>query len=101
MEYTEDFFKKIIQVGTLGYPLTKIINVLDIEQDASFTTDFYNAKSKVAQSYQKGIDKADFILDSKLFDMAKNGDLKAMQKYEERKRENMENALREKRDYKQ
>ena len=25
MEYTEDFIKKIVQMGTLGYPLSKII----------------------------------------------------------------------------
>jgi hypothetical protein len=86
MEYTEEFLNKMVQVGTLGYPLSKIINVLDIDNAKQFTTDFYNLKSKVAISYQKGVDKADFVLDSKLFEMAKNGDLKAMEKYEKRKR---------------
>ena len=86
MEYNEDFFKKMVQVGTLGYPLSKIINVLDIEDTIQFTKDFDNPKSKVAISYQKGIDKADFVLDSKLFDMAKGGDLKALDKYEDRKK---------------
>jgi DNA modification methylase len=32
MEYNEDFLKKMVQVGTLGYPLSKIINVLDLWQ---------------------------------------------------------------------
>jgi len=86
MEYNEDFLKKMVQVGTLGYPLSKIINVLDIEDHKQFTNDFDNPKSKVAISYQKGVDKADFVLDSKLFDMAKGGDLKALDKYERRKR---------------
>jgi len=86
MEYNEDFLKKMVQVGTLGYPLSKIINVLDIEDHKQFTKDFDNPKSKVAISYQKGVDKADFVLDSKLFDMAKGGDLKALDKYERRKR---------------
>lgn len=86
MEYNEDFLKKMVQVGTLGYPLSKIINVLDIEDTKQFTKDFDNPKSKVAISYQKGVDKADFVLDSKLFDMAKGGDLKALDKYERRKR---------------
>ncbi len=86
MEYNEDFLKKMVQVGTLGYPLSKIINVLDIEDHKQFTKDFDNPKSKVAISYQKGVDKADFVLDSKLFDMAKGGDLKAIDKYERRKR---------------
>ncbi|MFY7937475.1 MAG: hypothetical protein ACOVOQ_08860 [Flavobacterium sp.] len=86
MEYNEDFLKKMVQVGTLGYPLSKIINVLDIDDTKKFTKDFDNPKSKVAISYQKGVDKADFVLDSKLFDMAKGGDLKALDKYERRKR---------------
>ena len=86
MEYNEDFLKKMVQVGTLGYPLSKIINVLDIDDTKQFTKDFDNPKSKVVISYQKGVDKADFVLDSKLFDMAKGGDLKALDKYERRKR---------------
>lgn len=98
MEYTDDFLKKMVQVGTLGYPLSKIINVLDVEDTKQFTKDFDNPKSKVAISYQKGIDKADFILDSKLFEMAKNGDLKALQKYEERKRDQMYDAERERKE---
>lgn len=98
MEYNEDFLKKMVQVGTLGYPLSKIINVLDIDDIKQFTKDFDNPKSKVAISYQKGVDKADFVLDSKLFDMAKGGDLKAIQKYEERKRDRLYDAEREKRE---
>lgn len=42
MEYTEEFLKKIVGVGTLGYSLSKIINVLDIEEKdvKQFTEDF-------------------------------------------------------------
>ncbi len=95
MEYNEDFLKKMVQVGTLGYPLSKIINVLDIDDAKQFTKDFDNPKSKIAISYQKGVDKADFVLDSKLFDMAKGGDLKALDKYEARKRNNIYREERE------
>lgn len=97
MEYNEDFLKKMVQVGTLGYPLSKIINVLDIDDAKQFTKDFDNPKSQVAISYQKGVDKADFVLDSKLFDMAKGGDLKALDKYETRKRNNIYREERESR----
>jgi len=97
MEYNEDFLKKMVQVGTLGYPLSKIINVLDIDDIKQFTKDFDNPKSQVAISYLKGVDKADFVLDSKLFDMAKNGDLKALDKYEVRKRNNIYRDERESR----
>ncbi len=97
MEYNEDFLKKMVQVGTLGYPLSKIINVLDIDDTKQFTKDFDNPQSQVAISYQKGVDKADFVLDSKLFDMAKGGDLKALNKYEIRKRNNIYREERESR----
>lgn len=86
MEYTEDFLRKIVQVGTLAYPLSKIINVLDIDDISQFSLDFDNPNSEIYKSYQKGLDKADFLIDSKLFDMAKNGDLDALNKYEIRKR---------------
>jgi len=74
-----------MQCGTLGYPLSKILNVLDFENEAEFKIDFNNKESEVAKSYQKGVDRADFVLDSKLFEMAKDGDLKALDKYEKRK----------------
>lgn len=85
MQYTEEFIKKIIQVGTLGYPLQKIINALEVEDEEKFRADFYDSNSLIAKSYQKGIDMGDLVIDSKLFEMAKNGDLKAMEKYEKRK----------------
>lgn len=87
MEYTEEFLKKIVGVGTLGYAIEKIINVLDIaDKDVeAFRKDFNQPNSIVRRAYQKGIDKADYAIDMKLFDMAKNGDLKALYKYEERK----------------
>lgn len=89
MEYNEDFLKKMVQVGTLGYPLSKIVNVLDIDNEKQFIKDFDNKNHPIAKAYQKGIDKADFVIDSKLFDMAKNGDLKALKEYDERKRKNI------------
>jgi len=95
MEYTEDFIKKIVQMGTLGYPLSKIINILDIEDELKFEKDFYNVDNIVYKSYNKGIDKADFVLDSKLFDMAKNGDLRALKEYQERKKNNQFNLRKE------
>jgi len=97
MEYTEDFLKKLTQVGTLGYPLSKIINVLDIEDEKKFKKDFYDLNHVAHKSYQKGVDKADFILDSKLFEMAKNGDLNALKKFETRKRDQLFTADMEKR----
>lgn len=50
-----------------------------------YTEDFDNENSPVQVAYRKGVDKADYAIDMKLFDMAKGGDLKALQKYEVRK----------------
>jgi len=88
MQYTEDFIKRIIGVGTLGYSLQKIINVLDVKPThvEQFTNDFYDPDSAIAKAYQKGIDQADYAIDIKLFEMAKAGDLDALREYEQRKR---------------
>lgn len=94
MEYTEDFLKKMVSVGTLGYALDKIINVLDIN-DASFTADFDNPESPVAKAYQKGLDKSDYAIDMKLFELAKNGDMEALKKYEQRKILNLFDAKKQ------
>jgi len=87
MDYTEDFLKKIVNLGTLGYDVEQAINILDIEDKDinSFTNDWNRPSSVVSRSYKKGVDKADYAIDLKLFKLATEGDLKALQKYEERK----------------
>jgi len=90
MKYTEEFLKKMIQVGTLGYPLSKVVNVLEVDDFEVFKKDFYDENHIINLNYNKGLDKADLIIDSKLFDLAKSGDLKALEKYERRKIEYQE-----------
>tara|TARA_R110002074_G_scaffold315062_3_gene485418 strand:+ start:3182 stop:3361 length:180 start_codon:yes stop_codon:yes gene_type:complete len=45
---------------------------------------------RIKQNYNKGLDKSDLVIDSKLFDMAKGGDLKALEKYQYRKMQHQE-----------
>jgi hypothetical protein len=85
MAYSDEFLKRVTSVGTLGYNLEKSINVLEPENEKQFIADFDNKNSEVYKSYQKGVDKSDYMIDLKLFKMATEGDLKALQKYEERK----------------
>jgi len=103
MEYTEEFLKKIVGVGTLGYSVSKIINVLDIEERdvEQFVNDFDDFDNPLRRAYQKGVDKADYAIDTKLFEQAKAGDLKSLQKYEERKNHQIqrEKAGRERREF--
>ena len=87
MIYEDSFLSKIIQVGTLGYPFSKIVNVLDVEDVKTFKKDFYDKDHQVNIKYNVGLDKADLLIDSKIFEMAKGGDLKALEIYERRKHE--------------
>lgn len=86
-KYSDEFLKQVLSVGLLGYPLAKVINVLDIEDaDADdFRRDFNNPASEIYKAYHKGLDKADYEIDIQLFEMARSGDLKALEKFEERK----------------
>lgn len=88
---SEEFLKKIIQMGSMGYGVDKIINILDIEEKdkENFAKQFYDKSSLIYKSYKKGVDKADFLVDSKLFDLAKNGDLKAIEMFTEKKKINL------------
>ncbi len=62
MAYTDDFIKKMVQFGTLGYPLSKILNVLDDVNVKRFTADFDDPRSEVTEAYQKGVDIGAFII---------------------------------------
>jgi hypothetical protein len=86
MEYTSDQIKKIVNLGTLGYGLEKCLNVLDVEDPKQFAKDFDNPDSVVGKAYKKGRDIADFAIDSKLFEMARQGDINAMREFERKKR---------------
>jgi len=87
MQYSEDQLKQMVHMGILGYDVSKCINILDIESkdEVQFKKDFINPTSEIYKAYKKGVDKADYAIDMKLFEKAKNGDLKALAKYEERK----------------
>jgi hypothetical protein len=87
METTDEFLKKMVSVGTLGYSIEKVINVLDIEDVEWFMKEFYDKSSRIHSAYQKGKDKADFKIDLKLFELAQQGDIEAFKIYERRKEE--------------
>jgi hypothetical protein len=85
MEFTADQLKRAVQLGALGYGAIKSANVLEVEDIDEFLVDFNNPISEFQKYYQKGVDMADFAIDAKLFDMAKNGNLQAMKEFEIRK----------------
>lgn len=85
MEYDKEFIAKITGMGTLGYDAEKIINVLDIVDVDQFRKDFMNKDSDIYKAFQKGVDKSDYIIDMKLYELAKTGDMKAIELYDKRK----------------
>lgn len=77
---------KVIDLGSLGYPAQKCINILGLEGAAAqqFLKDFSDPKSDVFSAYSIGKDKADFEIDAKLLQLSKAGDLKAIQMLDDR-----------------
>ena len=86
MELSNEDLSTITKCGMLEYKIDKIINILDFEDIKYLEIQFNDKSSPAYRAYKKGLDKADLMIDSKLFDMALKGDLKALHKYESRKR---------------
>jgi hypothetical protein len=77
----------VVSFGIVAYPLDKILNIIppDIDRDV-FTTQFCDPQHPIAKAYKQGQDRRDFDIDIQLFNMAKSGDLEALDKFERRKR---------------
>lgn len=85
MELNEEIEKKIINMGAMEYDEEKMSSILGI--DIFFIKkEMKNEKSNFYKLYKKGKDLYDFAIDMKLFDLAKNGDLKAIDYIEKRKK---------------
>ena len=95
MEYTPEFLEQIVHMGVLGYPYAKIVNVIEVPEPEQFNIDFFDKESIINKSYQKGIDTADYYLDTKLFNMAKEGDKDAMYEFDRRKQMHQANFKKE------
>ena len=85
---TAEVEEKVVTFGALSYPNSKMANVLGwkLEEVNELMS---NQKSDYFILYERGVDMAEYLLDKKLFDMAKSGDLKAMEKYDFKKQQAM------------
>lgn len=86
IQLTKEQEEQVINFGVFDYPADKISSILGIEL-SEIKKDLANEKSKLNQLLEKGKNISEYIIDLKLFDMAKNGDIKALDKLESRKRE--------------
>lgn len=83
----KELIDTVVSFGIVRYPLEKILNIIpdDVDKD-EFTQQFNDPTHPVAKAYQKGIDRSEYDIDIRLFEMAKSGDLAALEKYERRLR---------------
>jgi hypothetical protein len=93
MEYSSNQLKQIQSLGMLGYDYEKCANVMEPDDPdeakefdrAQLIRDLKNPKSTAHQYYKKGWDKGQYQIDLKLYNMAmKEGNMKALEKYEQR-----------------
>lgn len=81
----KELIDTVVSFGIVRYPLEKILNIIpdDVDKD-EFTQQFNDPDHPIFKAYQKGIDRSDYDIDIRLFEMAKSGDMKALEKYEDR-----------------
>lgn len=85
MEIKKEQHEQIINFGVFNYDSKKIANILDLDH-AEAEKEFDDPCSELSQLLQKGKDMSDYVIDLKLFEMAKAGDIKALDKLDARKR---------------
>jgi len=85
MEIKKEQEEQIINCGIFSYNAEKIANILGFEKE-EIEKEFKNKDSQLNKLLQKGKDMSDYVIDMKLFELAKTGDIKALEKLEMRKR---------------
>jgi hypothetical protein len=69
----------VINMGLFHYDPRMIASLLGCEQ-SEVDKELANPKSQLCKLLQKGRDMGEYVIDLKLFDMAKSGDVKALDK---------------------
>lgn len=90
MEVNDKLLNQVTSFGMLNYGIDRMCNILDLDSDSDiqeFERFFSDKRHPVYRAYKKGVDKADYHIDLKLFEQAKKGDKKALEMLERRKYE--------------
>ena len=85
MKIKEEQKEQVINFGVFDYSSKKIASILGLDK-SEVDSELKNKESELSKLLQKGKDMADYVIDLKLFEMAKTGDIKALDKLENRKR---------------
>jgi len=85
MEIKKEQEEQVINFGVFDYDAKKIASILGFDK-TEVSEELKNKESKLSLLFEKGKDMADYVIDLKLFEMAKTGDIKALEKLDHRKR---------------
>ena len=77
----EDVTEHLINFGALGYSSLEMSVILNVDESEIIAL-MKNKNSEFRKLYEKGIIYAKYLIDKKLFDLAKNGDIKAIKEIE-------------------
>lgn len=86
MEIKEEQEEQIVNFGAFDYDAKKIASILGLKKEA-VEQELDDKDSQLSKLFQKGKDMADYVIDLKLFEMAKTGDMKALDKLDSRRRD--------------
>ena len=78
---SEELKQKFMDFGALGYSKDRMASILGQTKQ-----EFDKSWKDYEQSYQRGADEFEFAVDRKLMQLAINGDMKAMDKMDAKKR---------------
>lgn len=82
---TSEEQEKVANCGAFGYDIKTMAVVLNIDS-ADLEKIMKDEKSEISILYKKGKILREYVLMTKLFEMAKSGDIKAMDKLEQLER---------------
>ncbi|MFD1292650.1 hypothetical protein ACFQ5N_02270 [Lutibacter holmesii] len=83
MQIEKEQEEQIVNFGAFQYNNLKMANILNVTEK-EVEIEMENKNSLLYNLYLKGKDRADYVIDLKLFEMAKSGDIKALNKFENR-----------------
>lgn len=86
MKYPDEIIQKVTACGVFGYEPDQIFNIVDLpeEERAEFVLAFQDPDSQLCKAFKKGVDQAQFAIDTALFAKVQKGDLNALRLYNER-----------------
>jgi hypothetical protein len=88
MNYTEQQLETAKNCGILGYSYVRTAVLVDENNIQQVVDDLKDADTDISNAHAAGAIKAQYVIDQKLFELARTGDLKAIELYNEMRERN-------------